>query len=195
MAFGPSTLSSFGGAAQDLFSGITNSASLKIKAKGNLAEADNYDLAAGLADENAQFTKTSTELKTYQANRNLYQALGATTADVAGAGFAMSGSALDLMRDSVSQGALTRETLGQQGLIAEDGYKEQARSYRTMSAAARSAAADENDLADKSEMFGYISGGIKAAAGIATLFTGGAAAPLAVLAGGLELGNGGIGSR
>jgi hypothetical protein len=41
-----------------------------------------------------------------QAEREMYQSLGQTKADVAGAGFAESGSALDLLRQSASQGAL-----------------------------------------------------------------------------------------
>jgi hypothetical protein len=45
--------------------------------------------------------------------------LGGQEADVAGAGFSEGGSALDLLRSSASQGALTHAVLGQQGLITE----------------------------------------------------------------------------
>ncbi len=47
---------------------------------------------------------------------------------MAGAGLGESGSALDILRDSASQGALTKATLGQQGLINEAGYQEQQQS-------------------------------------------------------------------
>jgi hypothetical protein len=90
----------------------------------------------------------STAIKESQADRNLYQALGTTRADFAvglfarpmncriwrcsGAGFAESGSALDLLRESASQGAMTKAVLGEQGLITEAGYQEQAQSYTVL---------------------------------------------------------------
>jgi hypothetical protein len=39
MAFGSATFTDLGGAASDIFSGITGSESLKIKAQGDLAAA------------------------------------------------------------------------------------------------------------------------------------------------------------
>ncbi len=105
---------------------------------------------------------------------------GTTQADVAGAGFSMSGSAADIMRDSASQGALTHAVLGQQGLINEAGYKEQAASDNTMATAAVQAGNAEGNAAT----FADVTGGIKMIAGMASLFTGGAAAPIAAVAGG-----------
>jgi hypothetical protein len=78
----------------------------------------------------------STAIKQSQADRNLYQSLGTTEADIAGAGLAQSGSALDLLRESASQGAMTKAVLGEQGLITEAGYAEQAQSYQDMASAA-----------------------------------------------------------
>src|SRR5436305_2093773 len=92
---GANTFSFAGGAVSDLFKGF-----------GDAVEGKNYDLAATLADKNARYTEMSTQVKQMQAQRALTMGLGETKADVAGAGFAESGSALDLLRDSASQGAL-----------------------------------------------------------------------------------------
>lgn len=226
MAVSNSTLSFASGAVDSLFAGLSagakgklqadglritaegtrigaestrlNASSLRIKAQGDLAEADNYDLAADLALKNQQYTATSTRVQQAQSDRAIYQAIGGQRAQVAGAGFASSGTALDLMRDSASQGALARGVLGQQGAITEAGFKEQQDSYKTMSAAARMTAAGEFDIADKTDVvagrqdeiagrqdqlardtqsvadqqgtFDFISAGIKSAAAVASYF-------------------------
>lgn len=205
MAFGASIISDIGGSVSDLFGGLGAEAQgalkakgLRIKAQGDLAEASNYDLASTLAKQNEQFTETSTAIKQAQLERSTYQTIGGQQADVAGAGFAASGSALDLLRDSASQGALTKAVAGQQGLITEAGYEEQAQSYQTMSAAARATAAGEEDLAKETEAAAktqatgdFISSAIKGVAAVASIglapFTGGAS--LAGL-GGLFMGGG-----
>ena len=56
------------------------------------------------------------------------------------AGFAASGTALDLLRDSASQGALQKATLGFQGEVDEIGYEQQAKSYEFMAKASRMSA-------------------------------------------------------
>ena len=110
--------------------GIAISADLlRLQAQGDLAEASEYDLAGNLANANATFTAQSTAIQQTQQDRALYQSLGTTQAGVAGAGFAESGSAMDVLRSSASQGALTRAVLGQQGLVTEAGYQEQAQTY------------------------------------------------------------------
>jgi hypothetical protein len=65
-------------------------------------------------------------------------------------------------------------------LITEAGYQQQAQSYNTMATAATQAGNAEGNAATGSE----ITSGIKMIAGMATLFTGGAAAPIAAVAGG-----------
>jgi hypothetical protein len=107
--------------------------------------------------------------KQQQFDRNIYQTIGGQQADIAGAGFANSGSSLDLLRDSASQGALTKAVAGQQGLITEAGYKEQAESYTNLASAARMAADAEDNAAKGSTITGIIKG----AAGVASLFAGG----------------------
>jgi hypothetical protein len=73
--------------------------------------------------------------------------------------------ALDILRESASQGSLQKSVLATQGLITEAGYKEQADSYRTMANVAGMAAQAENTASTGDE----IAGGIKFAASIATL--------------------------
>ena len=169
MAFSQDTFKDFGGAASDIFSSQIGAESLQIKAQGDLAEATSYDMAAKLALLNEQYTKTETAVKETQNEREIYQTISSQQAGVAGGGLAASGSALDLLRSSASQGALSQAIIGQQGLITEAGYQEQHDSYTNMAAAARQAAASEESLASDTGFFGAITGGIKAIAGIATL--------------------------
>jgi hypothetical protein len=165
---GDSTFNDFAGAASDLFSSQINAESLDIKAKGDLAEAASYDMAAGLALLNKQYTVTETAIKETQNDREVYQTISQQQAGVAGGGLAESGSALDLLRSSAQQGALSHAIIGQQGLITEAGYQEQHDSYTNMAGALRQAAQEEEDLSSKTSLFGEITGGIKAIAAIAT---------------------------
>jgi hypothetical protein len=155
MAISGSQVSAGSNAVSDLFGGI----GLLYKAKGSKIEAEMYDKAAALARLNKKFTESSTEIKTVQQQRDIYKSIGGTQADVASSGFEASGSALDILRESASQGALTKAVIGQQGLIEEAGYEQQAESYDLMAKASRMAA-----QADK---WGAIGKGIGAAINIA----------------------------
>lgn len=212
MAFGNATFTDAAGAVSDLLGGSEKAAGLRIsasgqrisaqgfdlsalgneqRAQGDEAEATQYGLASTLATQNEAFTEQSVAIQQFQQQRQLTQSLGTTRADVAGSGGTLGGSALDILRDSASQGALTKAVMGQQGLITEAGYKEEAQSYDVMQSAATTAAgferqegaietsmgvqeqgiADQTDaLADKTQTDSYITGGIKAAAAVATLF-------------------------
>jgi hypothetical protein len=183
MALGTSTVSDFAGSVSDLFAGFGASTQADLKAKGldiqaagDVAEGENYDLAADLAAKNAQYSESSTAIKEMQIDRQNTLAIGGQAADVASAGFSGSGSAMDLMRDSASQGALTKAVAGQNGLIQTAGYQEQEQSYQTMSAAAKSTAAGLENLATETEAAGktseigdLISAGIKGIAGVASI--------------------------
>lgn len=148
MALSTSTFSNAGGAVSDLFASVGN----KYRAQGDEFERKNYLLAADLSDENARFTETSTQIKTMQADRELSKSLGQTRADLAGAGFAESGSSLDILRDSAAQGALAHAVASEQGLITQAGYKEQGQSYRNMADAAQ-VAIDAENTASLGNMF------------------------------------------
>jgi hypothetical protein len=152
---------SLAGAASDIFAGFAD----KAKGAGDLLEQQNYQLAAVYAEKEAEYTKMSTAIQEFQQQREVTKSLGETQASVAGAGFAASGSAIDILRDSAAQGALQHAVLAAQGLVQEEGYKEQEQSYRNMAAAAGDAAAAENKAAG----FADITAGIKVAAAIAQM--------------------------
>jgi hypothetical protein len=176
MAFGSSTFTDLGGAVSDLFAASAD----QSKAAGDRIEAQDYDLASSLATQNEKFTETSTAIKQAQLDRSIYQTIGGVTADTAGSGFAASGSSLDVLRDSAAQGALTKAVAGQQGLITEAGYTEQATSYSNMANAANMAANAEDQAAKGAT----IASAFQGAAAIASLFTGGGSNILTGLLGG-----------
>jgi len=149
------------GAVTDLFAGFGDEA----KAQGDLAEQQRYDLAATYAGQEEQFTAQSTAIKQSQQNREVTMAMGRTASQVAGAGFANSGSALDILRGNAQQGALQSAVLGQQGLITEQGYTEQQQSYESMASAAGAAASASKEAA----FGGFIASGVQAAGAIASV--------------------------
>jgi len=194
MALSKDTFSFGSGAVNDIFGGIADieNADLKaqglnisaegtrLKAMGDRAEADNYDRASTLALQNEQFTQESTAIQQSQLERNTMMQIGGQRAGFAGAGFAESGSALDILRSSASQGALAKAVLGQQGLITEAGYQEQSDSYTAMASTARATAAGEDQIANETDQLadktkesgtiGAIGKGIGAALNIAAMF-------------------------
>jgi hypothetical protein len=98
---------------------IGRAGTVRIKA---YLQATEYTDAAALAAQNEQYTKESTTIKEAQQARSLTLAQGGIQANQAGGGFAMSGSSLDILRDSAGQGAIAHAVIGQQGLITEAGY-------------------------------------------------------------------------
>lgn len=115
-----------GGAVGDLFG-----------SSGATAEAKSYTGAAALANQNAQLTAASTRIQQTQLSRQINQTEGSQLAEVAGAGFTESGSALDLLRSSASQGALAKSLTNIQGAINENAYAEQAGAYTAAAASAK----------------------------------------------------------
>lgn len=108
-----------GGAVSDLFS-----------AQGARAEASSYRKAALGADEAAAISEKSTALSELMAQRKIFKTIGGQQAQIAGAGFSEAGSALDLLRDSTQQGALTKQVIGIQGQLQTHGFQTQAEAYR-----------------------------------------------------------------
>jgi hypothetical protein len=150
MAFDISAIAGdFGAAASDLFAAdalnsksnadLASAAAARvggqadrIKSQGDLVEGAAYGESAGLADLNAEYTKQSTAIQTAQADRALFGVMGTQRADIASSGFGEGGSAGDILRESAGQGALSRAVLGQQGVITEAGYTQQADSFRSL---------------------------------------------------------------
>ena len=179
MALSSTTFSDLGGAFSDLFAGEGEYAkgtmqqqgydiqaqgteisaesteitaqSLRTKVQGDIAEAQNYDLASALAKENAGFSDVSTRIQQAQAARTETQTIGAQRAAVGGAGFANGGSAFYLMKDSANQAALQQGVIGMQGAINTAGYNEQAQSFETMANVGRQTAASENQIAGETD--------------------------------------------
>lgn len=171
-------VTSLGGAVGDLFT-----------SKGNAAQAADYQGAASLATQNAQLAAASTKIQETQTARTVTQSLGTTQADIAGAGFTMSGSALDIMRASAQQGSLAKSLVNIQGAINENSYAAQAGAYSGEAKAAKEAsdAAKVNAIAS---VGGALIGGAGqlASAGstiakgynyVTSLFSGGGAAGVA----------------
>ena len=147
MALGSDFFSNTGGAVRDIFS-----------AYGSFQSAGGYSAAAKAAERNADLTREETEVKLAQQQRTAFQVLGGQKADIASAGFLESGSALDIMRDSASQAALSKAMIDRQGDIKAEGFEAQAKMYRAM--------------ADASESSGWgsiISSGIRLLAGFGGL--------------------------
>jgi hypothetical protein len=81
--FSQQMFSDVGGGVNDIFSFMASG----YKAEGAEKEAAAYREAATLAGQQAEFEKQSTAIKEVQANRNIYQGMGATQADVSAGGF------------------------------------------------------------------------------------------------------------
>lgn len=177
MAFGSGTLTAASGAVSDLFAakGLRfQAAGARIKEQGDLLEKENYLRSADFADKNVEYTAQSLAIKQMQTDRDISKQIGGQEAAIAGSGFTASGSALDILRESASQGALTKAVLGQQGMITEEGYQQQAQSYRTMASAADVAIAGEENAAkgyEEAAKTSTITGVIKGAAALASIFT------------------------
>lgn len=143
-------ISDVGSAVSDLFA-----------AEGDQAEAKNYEQAAGLATEEAQFTQLTTGVQEIQQQRQITQALGSETAGYASSGMAMSGTALDVLQSSAEQGALAKQMTQFKGEQQVAAYDEQAASYTEMADAAKNAS--------KGGVFGAIVQGVAAIANFAAI--------------------------
>ena len=121
------------GAAGDLISGI-------FGAIGDEDEAKAYRKAEQFAAQNAVIAQEAGDIKQEQAKRAIFKVAGAQAAGYAGAGLTGGGSAQEVMRDTVSQGALEKAIIGEQTQINVLGYKEQSAQFAGMAGAAHAAA-------------------------------------------------------
>lgn len=123
-----------------MFGDIGGGISSIFGAAGDLKEAAAYGKAASIATQNAKLETESTAIQQAQEGRKIYQTLGAQSAQVGGAGLAASGSALDVLRGSVQQGALQKQLIGLQGAVASNSFSQEAAAYTGMQGAAKAAA-------------------------------------------------------
>lgn len=126
-------------------------------AAGDLAEATAYTTAAGIAGGNAALEEQASQIKQIQQIRQIQTTLGQQQADIGGAGFAASGSALYLMRDSVAQGALTTALTSIQGNINAGGYLMQQEAAQAEASAATGASNAASALAKAAASAGALS--------------------------------------
>lgn len=128
--------------ASDLGQGVQDiggAVSALFGAEGSAASAKSYDEASAIATQNAQIVASATAIKEAQTSRAIFQTIGKQQAQIGGAGFAASGTAIDLLRSSASQGALEKAVLAENGAIQENSYAEQAGLYAGLAGSARSA--------------------------------------------------------
>jgi hypothetical protein len=120
------------GAAGDLVSGFFSS-------QGDQAEGNAYGKAAKIDTQNEEIAKQAGQIQQTQEQRQAFQVEGATQAQVGGAGFAASGSSLDIMRSSAQQASLQKQLITAQTQINVNNYAEQAAANKGMEAAANAA--------------------------------------------------------
>jgi hypothetical protein len=138
--YGPQNVEAVAGGVSDIFAGFGDI----DKMKADELEQGQYDQAAQFAGQEAQFSQASTAIQVAQKNRETTMAMGRTASEVAGAGFAASGSALDIMRSNAQQGALATAVTSENGQIQTQGFQEQQQSYETMATIAGNAAKSAN---------------------------------------------------
>jgi hypothetical protein len=101
-AYGPSNVNAAGAGVSDIFSGFGD----LDKAKAAELEQQQYSEAAAYAGQEEQFARESTALKVAGESRDLLLAQGRTSAAVAGAGLAESGSALEYPARELTAGRI-----------------------------------------------------------------------------------------
>ena len=129
----------------------TTAQGLLVKAQGDVAEGQEYDLASALARKNEDYVNESAAIQSFQLDREISSARGTAEATAGGAGLKESGSVVDILADSAAQGALAHSVLDKQTAISVAGYEEQAQSYDVMSAAAKMAATGETSIASATD--------------------------------------------
>ena len=127
-------------------------------ARGDKQAASLYGEAANLEQQNVEAEQAATSIRTTQIKRQNYQQLGGIQSQVAGGGFALSGSAQDLMRSSQEQGSLKIQSAQTQGALTEQGYNIAATGYNAEAAQASAAgqAAQMSAFGDLANAFGSV---------------------------------------
>ncbi len=167
-------ISAAGGAVADLYA---------AKAAGHTASeqevaASEFGAAANIAFQNSQEAGAAGKLQQVQNARKVFQVSGAGMAAAGANGERMSGSAMNILRNSHEQGTIASQLIGTQTQIEVNGYinQMQADFAQQQQAEEMAQAAREQQ---KGDIIGSIIKGVETvAAVVATVYTGGAAAPL-----------------
>lgn len=118
----------------DLSGGVSD----LFSSAGSFQSSAAYGNAKNIATSNAALTLRSGDIQQQQESIAIVKAIGGETASTAGAGFTGSGSAGDLMRASIQQGALSKQLIANQTEITSQGFEEQAAAYKGQQQAAQS---------------------------------------------------------
>ena len=108
------------------------------KADGYFAAAMSYRKAARMTLDNIDIEKSSAEMKNFQINRQVAK-VGGTMVAAEGAANISGGSAGDLMRESVHEGAIASAMVNIQSGMNINQFKIQAEAYEGMAASATAA--------------------------------------------------------
>lgn len=168
----------FGGAASDLFS----ASGYGKEAEGYGKEEQAYLQAAGLMDTNIgieeklkNLTMASTGIQLQANQRAIYQTVGGAKADIASAGLAEHGSALDSIQSSLTQGAIQTQLIQTSGLaqieqenIQETQFGIQKAAYQGEAAGAHAA----QGQAEAAQSAAYASSAGKAVGGVLNTIAG-----------------------
>lgn len=127
-------------ALSDAIGSFASAAGSLLSAQGSDASAEAFKKASDIASQDERIQKESTAIQQLQQQRQIIKTLGGQRAEVAGAGFAESGSSLALMASSAQQGAMTVALTGIQGQILANGYAQQAAAYTGQQHAAEASA-------------------------------------------------------
>jgi hypothetical protein len=168
-----------GGVAQDL--AAANAAG--STAQEQAVASGEFGAAANIAFQNSQEASAAGKLQQVQNARKVFQVSGAGIAAAAGNGERMSGSAMNILRNSHEQGTIAGQLIGTQTQIEVNGYIDQMNAdfAQQQQADEMKKAAEEQK---KGDFMGAIIHGVElVGAAVATVYTGGAAAPLLVAAG------------
>ncbi len=125
-------------------------------AQGDTTEQTGYLTAEEIARQNAALEEVSGRLQATQQEREVRATLGTQQAQVAGAGFGASGSALALARASRQQGYLAEQITGVQSDITAGGFQGQAAAAASEASAAGIASTAATTLAQTQAQQGQL---------------------------------------
>lgn len=122
-----------------------------LQAAGDLGEADAYGSAQKIAEQNAQLAGVAGTVQIAQQQRTAMRTIGAQQAQTAASGFANSGSAISMLRDSLQQSYLGKQLIEAQTGITQGGYLEAGAAATAEQQAAQTAAGVATELAGKQQ--------------------------------------------
>lgn len=120
------------------FAGLAGGVGSLFGGIGDLFSSGGYDEAAKYEKQNAALAETVNRIQAQQADREAYQLVGGIQSDVAGGGFSLSGSAIDLLRSNARAASLNKAMNSTEGQITVNSYKAKAAEYSAMASASTS---------------------------------------------------------